>query len=162
MFSGFLHIFFCCLIDFSLFFCCFTFGGVGVNGYKDMKNRRAASVSVSAQDGIITLRKAHTHILPSISAVSPRLPLKQCQCLVEHRLFLTLEGGMSAASFLHSSFLQVINAVMLWPVHVQKVPQASEHLCPAKLQTRCEEHWTEPYCIVMFQGRLCLSIYIVL
>ena len=35
---------------------------------------------------------------------------------------------MSAASFLHSSFLQVINAVMLWPVHVQKVPQASEHL----------------------------------
>ena len=44
---------------------------------------------------------------------------------------------MSAASFLHSSFLQAINAVMLWPVHVEKVPQASEHLCPAKLQTRC-------------------------
>ena len=45
---------------------------------------------------------------------------------------------MSAASFLHSSSLQAINAVMLWPVHVQKVPQASEHLCPAKLQTRCD------------------------
>ena len=59
-------------------------------------------------------------------------------CLVEHTLFSTLEGGMSAVSFLHSSFLQVINAVMLWPVHVQKVPQASEHLCPAKLQTRCD------------------------
>ena len=44
---------------------------------------------------------------------------------------------MSAACFLHSSFLQAINAVILWPVHVQKVPQASEHLCPAKLQTRC-------------------------
>ena len=43
---------------------------------------------------------------------------------------------MSAASFLHSSFLQAISAVMLWLVHVQKVPQASEHLCPAKLQTR--------------------------
>ena len=28
---------------------------------------------------------------------------------------------MSAASFLHSCFLQAINAVMLWPVHVQKV-----------------------------------------
>ena len=28
--------------------------------------------------------------------------------------------------------------VMLWPVQVQKVPQASEHLCPAKLQTRCD------------------------
>ena len=37
---------------------------------------------------------------------------------------------MSAASFLHSSFLQAISAVMLWPVHFQKVPQASEHLCP--------------------------------
>ena len=83
-------------------------------------------------------------------------------CLVEHRSFstleggmsassflhssflrvinavMTLEGGMSASSFLHSSFLRVINAVMLWPVHVQKVPQASEHLCPAKLQTRCD------------------------
>ena len=58
-------------------------------------------------------------------------------CLVEHRSFSTLEGGMSAASFPHSSFLQAINAVMLWPVHVQKVPQATEHLCPAKLQTRC-------------------------
>ena len=59
-------------------------------------------------------------------------------CLVEHRSFSALEGGMSAASFLHSSFLQVISAAMLWPVHVQKVPQASEHLCPEKLQTRCD------------------------
>ena len=45
---------------------------------------------------------------------------------------------MSAASFLNSSFLQAINAVKLRPVHVQKIPQASEHLCPAKLQTRCD------------------------
>ena len=59
-------------------------------------------------------------------------------CLVEHRSFLTSEGGMSATSFLHPSFPQAINAVMLWPVHVQRVPQASEHLCPAKLQTRCD------------------------
>ena len=59
-------------------------------------------------------------------------------CLVEHRSFSALEGGMSAASFLHSSFLQAVSAVMLWPVHIQKVPQASEHLCPAKLQTRCD------------------------
>ena len=45
---------------------------------------------------------------------------------------------MSATSFLHSSFLQAVNAVMLWFVRVEKVPQASEHLCPAKLQTRCD------------------------
>ena len=45
---------------------------------------------------------------------------------------------MSAASFLHSSFLQAVNAVMFWLVCVEKVPQASEHLCPAKLQTRCD------------------------
>ena len=57
-------------------------------------------------------------------------------CLDEHRSFSTFEGGMSNASFLHSSFLKEINAVMLWPVHVEKVPQSSEHLCPAKLQTR--------------------------
>ena len=59
-------------------------------------------------------------------------------CLVEHRSFSALEGGMSAASFLHSSFLQAVNAVMLWLVRAEKVPQASEHLCPAKLQTRCD------------------------
>ena len=39
--------------------------------------------------------------------------------------------------FLHSTFLQVISAVMLTPVHVQKVSQASKHLCPARLQNRC-------------------------
>ena len=33
---------------------------------------------------------------PRLSAVSPRLPSKQCQCLVEHRSFPTLERGMSA------------------------------------------------------------------
>ena len=59
-------------------------------------------------------------------------------CLVEHRSFSSLEGGMSAASFLHSSFLQAVNDVMLWLVRVEKVPQTSEHLCPAKLQTRCD------------------------
>ena len=59
-------------------------------------------------------------------------------CLVEHRSLSTLEDGMSAASFLHSSFLQAVNAVMLWLVRAEKVPQASEHLCPAKLQTRCD------------------------
>ena len=73
-----------------------------------------------------------------LSAVSPRLPSKQCQYLVEHRSFSTSERGMSAASFLHSSFLQAINIVMLWPVHVQKVPQTPEYLCPTKLQTRCD------------------------
>ena len=45
---------------------------------------------------------------------------------------------MSAASFLHSSFLQAVDAVMLWLVLFEKVPQASEHLSPAKLQTRCD------------------------
>ena len=33
---------------------------------------------------------------------------------------------------------QEIDAVRLWLDHVQKIPQGSEHLCPAKLQTRCD------------------------
>ena len=45
---------------------------------------------------------------------------------------------MSATSFLKPSFLQAINTVMLYPILVQKVPQASEHLFLAKLQTRCD------------------------
>ena len=70
-----------------------------------------ASVSVSAQDGIVASERP-IRATPCLSAVSPML--------------------------LHSSFLQAINALMLWPVYVQKVPQASEHLCPAKLQSRCD------------------------
>ena len=49
----------------------------------------------------------------------------------------TLEGGMSTRHwrvecrplpFSTLCFLQTISAVVLWPVHVQKVPQASTHL----------------------------------
>ena len=95
------------------------------------------SESVSAQDGNVALGKAHTR---SASQHSPQCcPRNSANvCLVEHRSFPTSDGGMSAASFLHSSFLQAVKAVMLWPVQVQTVPQASEHLCPAKLQTRCD------------------------
>ena len=80
------------------------------------------------------------YVLRSISQQSPQgCPRSSANiCLNERRSFLTLEDGMSAASFLHSSFFQAISAVMFWPVHVQKVPQAIEHLCPAKLQTRCD------------------------
>ena len=97
--------------------------------------RVKSAVSVSAQDSIVALGKVYT-----LSAPSPQgCPRNSASvCLVEHRSFPILEGGMSATYFLHSSFLQAINAVMLWPVHVQKVLQASEHLCPAKLQTRCD------------------------
>ena len=104
-----------------------------------MKIQGSVSVSVSAQDGVIALGKTHTRSAPSLSSL-PKVALKTVPIiiyLVEHRSFSTLEGRMSAASFLQSSFLQAINAVMLWPVHGQKGPQASEHLCPAKLQTRC-------------------------
>ena len=80
-----------------------------------------------------------SYALHSVSQQSPQsCPRNSASiCLVEHRSFSTCDGGMSAASFLHSSFLQAINVVILWPVRAQKVPQASEHLCPAKLQTRC-------------------------
>ena len=85
----------------------------------------SVSVSVLAQDGIVALGKAHTRSAPSLSSLL-KVALETVPIFVEHRSFLTLEGGMSAASFLHSSFLQAINAVMLWPTHVQKLPQASQ------------------------------------
>ena len=81
-----------------------------------------------------------TYTLRPVSQQSPQdCPWSSANiCLVEHKLYSTLKGRVSTASFLHFSFLQVISAVMPWPVHVQKVPQASEHLCPAKLQTWCD------------------------
>ena len=104
--------------------------------YRDRSTHRVSSFSLrwhrSAWKGPISLR-------PVSQQSSQGCPRNSANiCMVEHRSFLTLEGGMSATSFLHSSFLQAINAVMLWLVCVEKVPPASEHLCPAKLQTRCD------------------------
>ena len=58
---------------------------------------------------------------------------------VKHRSFPTSKGGTSVVSFLHSSFLWEISAVMLWSTHVQKVYQVSKHPCKAKQQTRCDD-----------------------
>ena len=76
------------------------------------------------------------HVFRPVSHQSPQgCPRNSANiCFVEHRSFSNLEGGMSAASFFHSSFLKAVSAVTLWPVNVQDVPQASEQLCPAKLQ----------------------------
>ena len=49
-------------------------------------------------------------------------------CLVEHTSFPTSEGGMSAPSFLHSSLPQAIDAMMVRPVHVQKVLCCVSHI----------------------------------
>ena len=82
----------------------------------------------------------HRSAPPRLSAVSPRLPSKQCQYLSGWTQIVFELGGWNVGRFLflHSSFLQAINAVMLCPAHVQKVPQTSQHLCPAKLQTTCD------------------------
>ena len=83
-------------------------------------------VSVCAPDGIISLGKANKCIAPSLSSL-PKVALKTVPMTC-----------VSAASFLHSSLLQAISAVMFWSVYVQKVPKASKYLCSAKLQTRCD------------------------
>ena len=75
-----------------------------------------------------------THLL----AVSPQLPLKQCQWLSTD---LSNIGWWNVGRFLSPLlffFFQTSSIRMLWPVHVQKVPQVSEHLCPAMLQTSCD------------------------
>ena len=58
---------------------------------------------------------------------------------------MTEEGVLSVASLekhvvirQQTVCLQAISAGILWPVHVHKVPQASGHICPAMLQTRCD------------------------
>ena len=90
------------------------------------------SVLVSVQDCIVALRKAHTRCAPSLSSL-PKVALETVP------IFAWLNTDRSRpwraeCRPLPFSFLQAISAVILWPVHVQKVLQASEHLCPAKLQ----------------------------
>ena len=61
--------------------------------------------------------------------------------LVVRRSFLPSEDGTPTTSFLCSSFLRAISAVMLWPVHVQKISHASKYLYPAKLSTSYDVVW---------------------
>ena len=84
------------------------------------------SVSVSAQDSIMLIGKA----LPRLSAVPPGLPSKQCQCLSGWTQIVPDLGGWNVGRFL-SPLLFFRRLMMFWPVHVQKVIQASEHFCPA-------------------------------
>ena len=88
----------------------------------------------SGRKGPYALPPSHP---PPVSQHSPQgRPRNSANiCLVEHGSFSTLKGGMSAASFLHSSFLQGINAVMLWPVHVEKVPHCLR--APLPLLSQC-------------------------
>ena len=56
---------------------------------------------------------------PRLPAVSPRLPSNQCRCLVEHKSF-PRRVECRPLPFSTFSILQVISAVMLWPVHVSE------------------------------------------
>ena len=87
----------------------------------------------------VSLGKAHTRSAPSPSSLS-KITLETAPMFVwlNTDLYRSWEDGMSAASFVHSCLRQATNAVVFWPVHVQKVPQASKHLCTAKLQTICD------------------------
>ena len=98
------------------------------------------SVSVSAQDGIVALRKAHMRSSSSFSRL-PKVALEKGAMLV----WLNTDRSRPRRAqcrplpiSLHSSFLQAISAVMRWLFHVQKVPAASEHLGLANLQARCD------------------------
>ena len=95
------------------------------------------SISVSPQDGITPLGQAQTRSDPSLSSL-PKVALETVP------IFAWLNADRSRPwrveyrplPFSTPLFLQTINALM--PVQVQKVPPASEHLCPAKLHIRCD------------------------
>ena len=77
------------------------------------------SVSVSAQDDTVALGKVHTHSALPLSSL-PKIVLETVP------MFVWLNTDRSRPRRLDA---------LVWPVQVQKVSQASVHLCPAKLQT---------------------------
>ena len=86
-----------------------------------------------------------THYRLSYSGPYPRN--SSDVCLVEHMSSTTSEGGPSASSFLRSSFLQAISAVVLWSLPVQKRPQAPVSAAPdkfAKIASRESVYLLEP------------------
>ena len=91
------------------------------------------SVSDSAQDGILALGKAHRHSAVSFSSV-PNVALETVPvfCLVEHRSFSTLEGGMSTTSlpakWLCDASSVLVGVWLLVTLRFQPSPLASKLL----------------------------------
>ena len=78
------------------------------------------SVSISVQDVIVALGKAHMRSAPSLGSLS-KVALKTVPIFAWLNTDLLDLGGWNVgASFLHSSFLQAISAVMLWSVMLRK------------------------------------------
>ena len=98
----------------------------------------SASISVSAQDGIVAIGKAHARSAPSPSCLAKVVTLETVP------VFAWLHTDRSRLLRLEcwplpfSTPLSFRRSVMLWPVLVQKVPRASKQLCPDKQQTRCD------------------------
>ena len=101
--------------------------------------KKSVSVSVSGQDGIVPLGEAHTRSAPSLNSL-PKVALETVPIFAWLNTDHCRPGRVECRRLPFSTLLSFrrSNAVMLWPVHVQKIPQALEHLCPAKLQTRCD------------------------
>ena len=77
-------------------------------------------VPVLIQDGIVAPGNTHTRSAPPLNSLT-KVALKMLGVFsVELRLAQNSVGGASATSFQQFSFILGINAVMLWPVHVQK------------------------------------------
>ena len=93
------------------------------------------TVSVSAQGGTVALGKAHTRSAPSFSSL-PKVALQTVPMFIWLTTDRSRPWRVECRPLPFStplSFSTFLGTVVLWPVHVQKVPQASEHLCPAKL-----------------------------
>ena len=100
-------------------------------------NKHTVSVSVSAQNGIVALEKAHERSAPSLwSLVKVALETVPMFVCWNTDRFPSKEGECRPLLFsILNCFLQAINAVILWSVDVPKVPPLRIS-CPAKLQTR--------------------------
>ena len=78
-------------------------------------SQESASVSVSAQDGIVALGKAHARSAPSLSSL-PKVALETVPAFAWLNTDRSRPWRVECRplSFLRSSFLQTINAVTLW------------------------------------------------
>ena len=95
----------------------------------------SVSLEVFTPDGIAALGKAHAR---SATGVTSKLSSKQFQCKLDWTRTVPGLGRPSTASFLHSSFLKAIGAVVLWSFLVQTVPQASQYFRSTKLRSTCD------------------------
>ena len=97
------------------------------------------NASMSVQFKMVSMcREKPIYALPRLPDVSPTLPLKQFQCLIDDGPLSSFEGRSSNAFSFHASLLQAIDGVISVALRPQVMSQAPQYFRSSEKHPTCE------------------------